>query len=220
MPTSLLGFVQPLFERSDRATIAPTLQPLRAVRLHVIDHQWLARVRRVISPNADERPSGAEIELVVIHCISLPPGEFGTGMVEKLFTNTLTESVEWHADPRLHDLQGIEVSSHLFIDRKGRATQFVPFHQRAWHAGASSWRGRARCNDFSIGIELEGTEERLYTAAQYRRLGSVIRALFVSYPRLGLDSLVGHSEIAPQRKTDPGPSFDWSRLFANACLSK
>jgi len=171
---------------------------------------WLPRARRVPSPNKDPRPRWADVELVVVHNISLPPGKFGSGMVEQLFCNQLDCTL----DPALHDLVGVEVSSHLFIDRRGRATQFVPFDERAWHAGVSSWRGRRGCNDFAIGIELEGTDDKNYTAKQYARLHRVLLWLFRRYPRLATDTIVGHNEIAPGRKTDPGTSFDWARLIA------
>lgn len=179
--------------------------------MHVTESHWLARTRRVESPNADARPQGALVELVVLHCISLPPGQFGTGCVEALFSNALDCSI----DPSMNDLDGVRVSAHLFIDRLGRATQFVPFCRRAWHAGVSAWRGRAGCNDFSIGIELEGTDCGPYTVAQYRRLQRVLAALFDAYPTLSSDAVVGHAEIAPGRKTDPGPGFDWQRLLVD-----
>lgn len=147
---------------------------------------------------------------MVIHGISLPPGEFGTGDVEALFTNTLDTG----RDPRLADLAGVRVSAHLFIDRRGRTTQFVPFNERAWHAGVSAWRGRVGCNDFAIGIELEGEDHRAYTRAQYARLGKVLAALIAAYPRLSRAAIVGHLEVAPGRKTDPGPVFDWTRLLS------
>ena len=175
------------------------------------DH-WLPRVRRDLSPNRDARPSApsrAGVELVVIHNISLPPGRFGANLVGDFFCNRLDCS----RHSALEELSGVEVSAHLFIDRQGRATQFVPFDQRAWHAGVSSWRGRARCNDFAVGIELEGTDIRPYTKAQYARLARVLAWLFQQYPELSLDRLVGHNEIAPNRKTDPGAAFDWAVLF-------
>lgn len=172
------------------------------------DH-WLRGVRRLPSPNADARPPGAAIELVVVHNISLPPGRFGGGEIEALFCNELDCS----RAPELEDLRGLRVSAHLLISRRGRITQFVPFDRRAWHAGASSWAGRPRCNDFAIGIELEGTDERSYTQSQYRQLGRVLAALLRAYPRLGIEQIVGHQEIAPGRKTDPGPSFDWARVL-------
>ena len=170
---------------------------------------WLPRVRRRPSPNRDSRPDWADIELLVLHNISLPPGQFGTGLVEAFFCNEL----DCRRDAALHDLEGVEVSAHLFIDRRGQATQFVPFNERAWHAGVSSWRGRSSCNNFSIGIELEGTDDKPYTKKQYARLGRAVRWLIRRYPRLTLDALVGHNEIAPLRKTDPGTAFDWSSLL-------
>lgn len=168
------------------------------------DH-WLTRVLRVPSPNCDERPDPADISLLVIHNISLPAGRYNTGYVEALFCNELDCAV--HAS--FADLAGVEVSAHLFIRRRGQVVQFVPFNQRAWHAGASVWRGRHRCNDFAVGIELEGVDDRVYTKAQYRVLTRVTRALQRRYPALAADAIVGHAEIAPGRKTDPGPAFDW-----------
>ena len=173
-----------------------------------VDH-WLRGARRLASPNANARPDPTDISLVVVHGISLPPGEFSTGLVEALFTNTLDTSVHLS----LADLDGVRVSSHLLISRRGALTQFVPFDGRAWHAGVSSHRGREQCNDYSIGIELEGTDHRPYSNTQYERLVAVLAALFARYPRLSLADVVGHSEIAPDRKTDPGPAFDWPRLF-------
>lgn len=170
---------------------------------------WLPRVQHRLSPNRDARPPGAAVELVVVHNISLPPGRFGTPYVAELFCNEL----DCTSHPELSDLEGVRVSAHLFIDRRGRATQFVPFDERAWHAGVSNWRGRSRCNDFAIGIELEGTDDRPYTKKQYRRLQGVLKWLFARYPRLGLDTIVGHSEISAGRKTDPGPAFDWMQLL-------
>lgn len=168
------------------------------------DH-WLARVRRLPSPNCSERRDACDLSLLVVHGISLPPGRFGTGMVAELFTNRL----DCTRDAALADLEGVRVSAHLLIERSGRITQFVPFDRRAWHAGDSSWRGRRGCNDFSIGIELEGTDDRPYTRRQYDRLARVTRALLERYPTLSRDAIVGHLEVAPGRKTDPGPLFDW-----------
>jgi AmpD protein len=166
---------------------------------------WLAGVRRVRSPNADARPEGAEVTLLVVHGISLPPGRFGGDAIERLFTNRL--------DPRAHPyyagIAGLRVSSHFLIRRDGALTQFVSCADRAWHAGASRWNGRERCNDFSIGVELEGTDERPYTAKQYARLAALVRRLRRRWP---LRDIAGHSDVAPGRKTDPGPSFDWGRL--------
>ena len=165
-------------------------------------------VRWVDSPNQDARPAGVGVELVVVHGISLPPGEFGGGWIEALFTNSLDPG----AHPYFATIAGLRVSAHVLIRRRGELVQFVPFHRRAWHAGRSSYRGRADVNDFSVGIELEGADEVPYTAAQYRRLARLLRALFAAYPALTADRVVGHSEVAPGRKTDPGPAFDWGRL--------
>lgn len=170
----------------------------------------IAGANYLASPNADERPCDCSIELIVIHNISLPPNEFGGGYVHKLFTNQL--------DPQVHpyfvEIKDLKVSSHLFIERSGTITQFVPFNQRAWHAGQSSYCGRTDCNDFSIGIELEGADDIEYTDQQYNVLHSVIVSLQMAYPSLVTNNLVGHSDIAPGRKTDPGPAFDWGRLRA------
>ena len=172
------------------------------------DH-WLAGVRRVASPNCDDRPDPEDISLIVLHGISLPPGEFGGGLVERLFTNQL------QVDPAgpMADLTGLRVSSHLLIDRDGLCTQFVPFHRRAWHAGRSAWQGRPGCNDYAIGIELEGTDALPYTEAQYRRLIPIVKTLLATYAGLSPEAIVGHLEVAPGRKTDPGPRFDWQRLL-------
>ncbi len=156
------------------------------------------------SPNCDERPQGCAIDLVVIHSISLPPGEFGGKGVIELFTNTLVES----AHPYYRGISGLKVSSHFFVNREGQIFQFVPTAKRAWHAGVSSWRGREKCNDFSIGIELEGTDFVPFAAEQYAALKALTLAIFERHP--GCD-IAGHAEIAPGRKTDPGPFFDWNR---------
>ena len=170
----------------------------------------LACARQVASPNFDERPDGVQPDLLIVHGISLPPGEYGGAWIDQLFTNTLS----WDAHPYFKQIEGMKVSSHLLIRRDGEVVQYVPFHQRAWHAGASNYCGRERCNDFSIGIELEGTDDTAYEAEQYRELASVILALFSAYPSLSLERIVGHSDVAPGRKTDPGDSFDWPRLRA------
>ncbi len=172
---------------------------------------WLDHTRRVESPNSDNRPDGASIELIVLHGISLPPGQFGGTFVEDLFINRLDIT----AHPTFTSVAGVRVSAHVFINRRGRITQFVALDRRAWHAGVSQWRGRPRCNDFSIGIELEGTDDRPYTSSQYAVLSRTIKTLFVRYPKLGRDTVVGHSEIAPGRKTDPGAFFDWKRLYSS-----
>jgi AmpD protein len=166
---------------------------------------WIAAARRLESPNRDARPPGSRLELLVIHNISLPPGRFGTGCIEQLFTNRLDPS----AHPYFAGLEGLRVSAHFLIDRSGVLTQFVSCLERAWHAGASQFEGRPACNDFSLGIELEGTDQRPYTQKQYRTLARLTRVLFTAFP---LSAVRGHSDIAPARKTDPGPSFDWSRL--------
>jgi AmpD protein len=168
----------------------------------------LAAARQRRSPNQDARPDGAAPELIVIHCISLPPGQFGGPWIDRLFTNRLDPA----AHPYFAEIQGLEVSAHLLLRRDGALVQYVPFHRRAWHAGPSNWCGRARCNDFSIGIELEGTDYGDYTTAQYRRLAACIRALCRAYPTLSPARIAGHSDIAPGRKTDPGPGFDRARL--------
>jgi AmpD protein len=175
------------------------------------DH-WLSPAKRLESPNCNERPDPAAVDLVVIHGISLPPGQFGGTCILDLFLNRLDLS----AHPSFASLTGVRVSSHLLITRRGRVTQFVPFHRRAWHAGESVWRRRPGCNDYSIGIELEGTDDRPYTESQYRKLKQVLEALMNRYRRLSPDAIVGHYEIAPGRKTDPGPHFDWPRLLNGA----
>lgn len=164
--------------------------------------------RQVASPHWDPRPPGSAPELVIIHGISLPPGRFGGPWVDQLFLGTLDPE----AHPSFRALQGLRVSSHFLIRRQGELVQYVPVHHRAWHAGRSCFAGRDNCNDFSIGIELEGTDHRPYTAAQYRRLCATIRALRRAIPGLAGAPVVGHSDVAPDRKTDPGPAFDWSRL--------
>lgn len=168
---------------------------------------WLSGVRRLASPNCDERPAAETVRLVVIHAISLPPDEFGGPGIIELFTNCL--------DPRAHpyfcEIQGLRVSAHFLIRRDGEVIQFVPCSRRAWHAGVSSWLGRERCNDFSIGIELEGGDRAAFEDAQYRALNRLLAELRRCYP---IEAVVGHNEIAPGRKTDPGPCFDWHRVHA------
>ena len=166
---------------------------------------WLDPVNRIESPNWDARPPGGPIELIVVHNISLPPGCFGGGHIARLFTNTLDPSV----DPFFAQIVGMRVSAHVLIDRAGTTTQFVALTERAWHAGASAWCGLENCNDFSVGIELEGTDFESFTDSQYRSLNAVIDALLAAYP---IKAVAGHSDIAPGRKTDPGPFFDWRRV--------
>jgi len=166
----------------------------------------LAEARYVASPNCDERPAGVDITLLVLHAISLPPGQYGGDAIQRLFTNRLDPA----AHPYFRDLAGQRVSAHFLVRRDGALLQFVPVQRRAWHAGASSWRGRARCNDYSIGVELEGTDRDAFADAQYRALTALTRALAA---RLPLREVAAHSEVAPQRKSDPGPGFDWARFF-------
>jgi AmpD protein len=169
---------------------------------------WIVGVRRVLSPNHDERPSGTELGLIVVHGISLPPGEFGNGWIDRFFCNDLPAD----AHPFFATVQELTVSAHVLIVRDGTLTQYVPFDRRAWHAGKSEHCGRSACNDFSIGIELEGTDDVPYSGAQYRALGALIAALRHAYPPLRRAEIVGHSDIAPGRKSDPGPAFDWNEL--------
>ncbi|HHJ38649.1 MAG: N-acetyl-anhydromuranmyl-L-alanine amidase [Methylothermaceae bacteria B42] len=173
-----------------------------------ITQGWLDNIRQVRSPNCDLRPSN-EISLLVLHCISLPPQQFGGAYIERLFTNSL--SPDEH--PYFREIYHLRVSAHLLIDRQGTLTQFVPFHMRAWHAGVSCFQGRECCNDFSIGIELEGTETTPYTDGQYQSLTQVTQTLIEHYPGLSPQTITGHSDIAPQRKTDPGSAFDWVRYL-------
>jgi AmpD protein len=168
----------------------------------------LSGVRRVESPNCDARPGDAMPQLIVIHGISLPPGRYGGPWIERLFTNTLPAE----ADPFFQTIQHLRVSSHVLIARDGGLTQYVPFGLRAWHAGPSYWRGRGNCNDFSIGIELEGADDEPYDGRQYAALADLVATLQRSYPTLAEGWIAGHSDIAPGRKTDPGPAFDWPRL--------
>lgn len=166
---------------------------------------WMRGVMQIPSPNCDARPPERRIDLVVLHGISLPPGRFGTPDVPRLFLNALDPD----AHPYFAGIGGLRVSAHLLIRRDGRRVQFVPFSQRAWHAGVSVWRGRERCNDFSVGIELEGEDDSPYTDAQYAALDTVLACLYRHYP---VQDVTGHSDIAPGRKTDPGPCFDWTRV--------
>lgn len=168
----------------------------------------LAGARRIFSPNCDERPGHMLPELIVIHGISLPPGRYGGPWIDCLFTNMLPPEV----DPYFETIHHLRVSSHVVIARDGMLTQYVPFDRRAWHAGQSHWRGRDGCNDFSIGIELEGTDDEPYDERQYEALAGLIAALQRAYPSLAEGWIAGHSDVSPGRKTDPGPSFDWRRI--------
>ena len=168
----------------------------------------LAGVRQVLSPHFDARPAGVEPKLLVVHGISLPPGEFGGPWIDRLFTGTLPA----HAHPSFRERSTLRVSAHALIRRDGELVQYVPFGERAWHAGKSSWQGRESCNDFSIGVELEGTDQTPYADAQYQALAALTAALLAAYPTLSVEAIAGHSDIAPGRKTDPGPTFDWARF--------
>jgi AmpD protein len=175
---------------------------------------WYRPARIIESSNRDARPPGALVELVVIHNISLPPGVFCGDAVERLFTNTLDVSTH----PSYAQLAGLRVSAHFLVRRNGAVLQFVSCEERAWHAGVSSWRGREGCNDFSVGIEIEGSDDRPFTARQYHRVAGLLRRLVAAYP--SIRGVAGHSEIAPGRKTDPGPNFDWSRLLRESGLDE
>jgi AmpD protein len=172
-----------------------------------IESGLMRDARQVASPNYDARPAGIEADLIVVHGISLPPGEFGGPWIERLFMNTLPPDVH----PYFAEIGELRVSSHLLVARDGGLTQFVKFTDRAWHAGQSSYNGRSACNDFSIGVELEGVDTLDYEAAQYGTLAEIVAALCDAYPRLSAGRVVGHSDISPGRKTDPGPAFDWER---------
>lgn len=169
---------------------------------------WLPQARRVPSSNWDERPPGLTVDLLVIHGISLPPGHFGGPWIEALFRNRLDPS----AHPYFRDIAHLRVSSHLLIRRDGDLIQYVDLDRRAWHAGPSCFAGRERCNDFSIGIELEGEDQTPYTDDQYRVLAAATSDIMERFPAIGVERIVGHSDIAPGRKTDPGPAFDWIRF--------
>ena len=171
---------------------------------------WLPDARTCMSPNYDDRPAGIGIDMLVIHNISLPPEQFSGHCVEQFFCNQLDAS----AHPYFENIASVRVSSHLFIRRDGELIQFVPLCKRAWHAGVSRWEGRERCNDFSIGIELEGSDNTPFEEAQYRRLIAVSHDIMRRYPAILPERIVGHSDIAPSRKTDPGPHFDWPRFRA------
>ena len=173
--------------------------------MRISEAGWLEGARHVASPNCDARPPGVRIELIVVHNISLPPGKFGGDGIVDLFLNRLTAQ----AHPYYADIAHLRVSAHFLIRRDGEILQFVPCTQRAWHAGVSCWRGRERCNDFSIGIELEGADDIPYEAIQYAKLKALVAIITSEFP---VTDIVGHADIAPGRKTDPGPAFDWSMI--------
>lgn len=177
------------------------------LRVHVATG-LLEGVRQVLCPHRDARPAGVVPDLLVVHGISLPPGQFGGPWIECLFTGSLPPE----AHPYFATIAGLRVSAHLLVRRDGELVQFVPFHLRAWHAGVSSWQGREACNDFSIGIELEGDDDTAYADAQYASTAAAVRALLAAYPTLQRERIAGHSDIAPGRKTDPGRGFDWQGL--------
>ncbi len=166
---------------------------------------WLFDARHLPSPHCDERPAGVSIDAIVIHGISLPPGEFGGPWIDQLFSGRLDAAVH----PYFQEIAGLKVSAHVLVRRGGELVQYVPFLRRAWHAGESQLDGRPCCNDFSIGIELEGADQVPYAAAQYRRLAALCNLLMRNYPAIGPGRIRGHADIAPGRKTDPGPAFDW-----------
>ena len=178
------------------------------IPLDTIDNGWLQDTTVCPSPNYNERPA-TTIDLLVIHNISLPPGTFGGPHISELFTNCLDPE----ADPSFCDIADLRVSAHILIRRDGSCIQFVPFDMRAWHAGVSCWQGRTGCNDFSIGIELEGADDIAFDDRQYEALIRITKTLFAYYPSLSPATVVGHSDIAPGRKTDPGPAFDWQRYL-------
>jgi AmpD protein len=187
---------------------AATPEPGATAPGAAIDAQgWHRGARRCESPNFGPRPVGCEVSLVVLHSISLPPGEYGGDAIERLFTNRL----DFDAHPYFQQIRGLEVSSHFVIRRDGELLQFVSCDARAWHAGRSSWRGRENCNDYSIGIELEGLEGEVFEPAQYEALASLLPALARRYP---IVHVAGHEDVAPGRKIDPGPGFDWARVTA------
>ncbi len=179
-----------------------------------INQHYLSPATVVASPNFDDRPDPADISLLVIHCISLPPGQFGGNAVEQLFCNRLKPGQH----PYFEEIYNLKVSAHCLIRRDGEIIQFVAFDKRAWHAGVSYYQGRERCNDFSIGIELEGDEITPYEDIQYQKLAQLSTVLLAEYPELQRQHIVGHNDIAPGRKTDPGDSFDWTRF--NGCLDQ
>ncbi|SMF02824.1 AmpD protein [Alteromonadaceae bacterium Bs31] len=173
----------------------------------MIEHGWYSKARKVLSPNYNTRPHTGDISLLVIHNISLPPGEFGGDFVERFFLNSLPASEH----PYFEQISELQVSAHCFIRRDGELVQFVPFDKRAWHAGRSVFQGREDCNDFSVGIELEGTDTEPYTEQQYQGLAELTLSLLQAFPLITPERIVGHSDIAPSRKTDPGPAFDWGK---------
>lgn len=177
--------------------------------LEIDSDGWLETVERVPSPNFDSRPEGERIRLIVVHGISLPPGEYGGPFIRDFFRNRLDAG----AHEYFVGICEMRVSAHCLIERSGRIVQFVSFADRAWHAGQSAWCGQEACNDFSVGIELEGCDDEAYSERQYQSLTRLVKALRTAYPSIERDAITGHSDIAPGRKTDPGPAFDWAKLM-------
>lgn len=177
-------------------------------KFHIDDAGWLQSVEVIRSPNFDARPEHAQIKLIVVHGISLPPGDYGGGHIQSFFCNNLDVA----AHPYFESICKLTVSAHCLIERDGHVVQFVSFQDRAWHAGESEWCGESSCNNFSVGIELEGCDDEAYDEPQYQALARLIGALRQRYPEIDSDAITGHSDIAPARKTDPGPAFDWARL--------
>lgn len=175
-----------------------------------IDNHWLNQAIKIPSSNFDERPCEEDVSLIVVHCISLPPGKFGGSYISQFFCNKLNPEEHCY----FNEIQHLKVSAHLLIRRCGEIIQYVPFNKRAWHAGESKFRGREKCNDYSIGIELEGTENNEYSDQQYKQLNSVIEILLANYSNLSVQKIVGHSDISPGRKADPGESFEWEKVFS------
>lgn len=174
---------------------------------HRIVNGWYEGALREPSPNFDERPAGQVVDLLVIHAISLPPDEFGGGYIQRFFQNKLDPSIH----PYFEQISSMEVSAHFLIERSGKLVQFVATDKRAWHCGESHFCGRDRCNDFAIGIELEGCDSKPFCDVQYARLGELTTAIRSAHPAIAIENIVGHMDIAPNRKTDPGPYFDWTR---------
>ena len=184
----------------------PVREPAPALTvLQIGADGWCEQARRCASPNFGPRPAGCAVELALVHSISLPPGEYGGDAIERLFANRL----DWDAHPYFQQIRGLQVSSHFVVRRDGELLQFVSCNERAWHAGRSAWGGRVKCNDFSVGVELEGLEGERFEEAQYARLLPLLRALARRYP---LQGVAGHEHVAPGRKIDPGPGFDWPRV--------
>jgi len=175
---------------------------------------WIEGARACPSPNYNQRPPGQSVSLLVIHNISLPPGRFGGRHVEDFFLNRL----DCGSDPYFRQIEGLKVSAHLFVRRDGELVQFVSLHDRAWHAGRSSFEGQVECNDYSVGVELEGTDHEPYAECQYETLLQLTRLLMAGFPELTAERIVGHEHVAPGRKTDPGPAFDWQRYLDQLCL--